>query len=149
MRKQSKHERRRSKDDAWVDILVASHSRRVSNQDADIRRAGGSRPRNVSRPDPEIASLEVAQALAGVRGHSPPFHGDSEADIEPMNVPHRSKMDSHFASPMLDDIYEPTIPDSEGQIEEPVDDIVLQPQQQHLQRRMGYLTCTPSADPYI
>jgi hypothetical protein len=32
MRKQSKHERRRSKDDAWVDILVASHSRRATNR---------------------------------------------------------------------------------------------------------------------
>ena len=67
MRKQSKHEHRRSKHDAFVDILVVSHSRRVSDQDADIRRPGGARPRNVSRPDPEIASLEVAQVLAGVR----------------------------------------------------------------------------------
>ena len=41
MRKRSKHERRRSKDDAWVNILVASRSRRVSNQDADICRFGG------------------------------------------------------------------------------------------------------------
>ncbi|KAF8258940.1 hypothetical protein EI94DRAFT_1066976 [Lactarius quietus] len=63
MRKQSKHERRRSKDDAWVDILVASHSRRAANQDAEIRVA---RSRNVSRPDPEVASQEVAQVLAGV-----------------------------------------------------------------------------------
>ena len=46
-----------------------------------------------------------------------------------MNVPHRSKMDNHFASPMLDDIDEPTIPESECQIEEPVDEIVLWPQQ--------------------
>ena len=90
MRKQSKHEHRGSKDDAWVDILVASHSRRVSNQVADIRRPGAARPRHVSRPDPEIASLEVAQVLAAVREHSPPFDGDSEADIEQMNVPHRS-----------------------------------------------------------
>ena len=67
MRKQSKHERRRSKDDAWVDFLVASYSRRVFNQDADIRRPGGARPRNVSRPDPEIASLEVAQVRAVTR----------------------------------------------------------------------------------
>jgi hypothetical protein len=33
-RKMLKEERRRSKDDAWVDILVASHSRRAGNQDA-------------------------------------------------------------------------------------------------------------------
>ena len=109
MRKQSKHEHRWFKDDAWVDILVASHSRRVSNQDANIRRPGGARPHNVSHLDPEIASLEVVQVLTGIRRHSPPFDGDSEADIEPMNIPHHSKMDNHFASPMLDDIYEPTI----------------------------------------
>ena len=114
---------------------------------ADIRRPGGVRPRNISRPDPEVASLEVAQVLAGVRGHSPPFDGDSEADIEPMNVPHRSNMDNHFASPMLDDIYEPTIPESEGQIEKPVDEIVLQPQRQHSQRRMGYFDLHPERRP--
>ena len=98
--------------------MVASHSRQVSNQDADICRPGGARPRNISCPDPEIASLEVAQVLAGLCEHSLPFDGDSEADIEPMNVPYRSKMDIHFATPMLDDIYEPTIPESEGQVEE-------------------------------
>ena len=40
-RKMTKEERRRSKDDAWVDILVASHSRRAGNQDAELRRPGG------------------------------------------------------------------------------------------------------------
>ena len=149
MRKQSKHEYRRSKDDAWVVILVMSHSRRVSNQDADIRRPCGARPRNVSRPDPEIASLEVAQVLAGVRGHSPPFDGYSEADIEPMNVPHRSKMDNHFASPMLDDIYEPTIPESEGQVEEPEDEMCSSHSSNIRNGGWAILTCTPSADLYI
>ena len=96
---------------------MASHSRRVSNQDAAIRRPGAARPRNVNRPDPEIASLEVAQVLAGVRRQSPPFDGDSEADIEPMNVLHRSKMDSHGTTPILDDINAPTIPECEGQAE--------------------------------
>ena len=92
-RKMTKEERRRSKDDAWVDILVASHSRRAGNQDAEVRRPGGPQPRNASRQDPEVASQEVAQVLAGIRGPSPPFDGDS-VDIEPMNVPHRSRMDS-------------------------------------------------------
>jgi hypothetical protein len=59
-RKMSKEERRRSKDDAWVDILVASHSRRAGNQDAEHRRLASSPPpRNVSHQDPEIASLEI------------------------------------------------------------------------------------------
>ncbi|KAH9059688.1 hypothetical protein EDB87DRAFT_1675041 [Lactarius vividus] len=153
MRKLSKHERRRSKDDAWVDILVASHERRATTQDADIRRPGGPRPRNfVVRPDPEVASQEVAQALAGVRGPSPPFEGDSEADIEPMKVPHRSKMNNHGATP-LDDSYEPTIPESEGQteaeeIEEPEEEIVLQPSQtQQQSRRLGYFDLHPERRP--
>ena len=48
-RKMMKEERRRSKDDAWVDILVASHSRRAGNQDAELCRPGRPRPRNASR----------------------------------------------------------------------------------------------------
>ena len=47
-----------------------------------------------------------------------------------MNVPHRSKMSNHETTPILDDIYEHTIPEREGQIEEADDEIVLQPQQQ-------------------
>ena len=60
-------------------------------------------------------------------------------------VPHRSKMSYHETAPILDDIYEHTIPESEGQIEEAEDEIVLQPQQQqqHSQRRMGYLDLHP------
>jgi len=83
-----KEERRRSKDDAWVDILVASHSRRAGTQDAELRRPGGPRPRNASRPDPEAARPEVAQVLAGIRAPSSHFDGDS-VDIEPMNVPQK------------------------------------------------------------
>jgi hypothetical protein len=144
MRKQSKHERRRSKDDAWVDILVASHTRRATTQDADIRL------RSRNRPDPEVASQEVAQVLASVvRGPSPPFDGDSsEADIEPMSIPHRSKM----TTSLLDDIYEPTIPESEPVEEEPEEEIVLQPQpqqqqQQHASRRLGYFDLHPERRP--
>ena len=161
MRKQSKHERRRSKDDAWVDILVASHSRRAANQDAEIRRPGGAaaaaRSRNASRPgpDPEVASQEVAQVLAGVvRGPSPPFDGDSEADIEPMRVPHRSKMNNRGTTPMVDDSYEPTIPESEGQPEleeeeeQPEEEIVLQPEESTpARRRMGYFDLHPERRP--
>src|SRR5260221_10926243 len=108
-RKVTKEERRRSKDDAWVDILVGSHSCRAGNQDTEVRCTGGPRPRNASRQDPEIASQEVAQVLAGIHGPSPPFDGDS-VDIEPMNVPHRPRMDSTGTA--LDGIYAPTIPGS-------------------------------------
>ncbi|KAH9171884.1 hypothetical protein EDB89DRAFT_1059628 [Lactarius sanguifluus] len=152
MRKLSKHERRRSKDDAWVDILVASHDRHATNQDAEIRRPGGPRSRNVVvRPDPEVASQEVAQVLTGVRGPSPPFEGDSKADIEPMKAPHRSKMNSRGTTP-LDDTYEPTIPESEGQTEadekELEGEIVLQPSQtQQQSRRLGYFDLHPERRP--
>ncbi len=74
-RKMTKEERRRSKDDARADILVVSHSRRAGNQDAELRRPGGPRPRNASRQGPEVASQEVAQVLAGIRGPSPLFDG--------------------------------------------------------------------------
>ncbi|KAI0271985.1 hypothetical protein BGY98DRAFT_1108804 [Russula aff. rugulosa BPL654] len=115
-RKMSKEERRRSKDDAWVDILVASHSRRAGNQDAEHRRAPG---------DPEMASLEVAQVLAGVRGPSPALDGES-VDIEPMNVPHRSKIDSRGL-----DLIEPV----------EVPGVELAPPRS--QRRMGYFDLHP------
>ncbi|KAH9979484.1 hypothetical protein BGW80DRAFT_1435011 [Lactifluus volemus] len=107
-RKLTKHERRASKDDAWVDILVANSSRRSTNLDPDLRRPSGPRARNVPpRPDPEVASQEVAQVLAGIRGPSPaiPLDGESEADIEPMQVPHRSMINSHGAS--LEEAYIP------------------------------------------
>ena len=139
-RKMSKEERRRSKDDAWVDILVASHSRRAGNQDAEHRRApGGPRPRNVGRQDPEMASLEVAQVLAGVRGPSPALDGES-VDIEPMNVPHRSKIDSR-GSP-LEEQYAPTIPGSLDLIE-PVEVPGVELAPPRSQRRMGYFDLHP------
>jgi len=69
-RKGTKEERRRSKDDVWVDILVASHSRRAGNQDAEIRRPGGPRPRNASRQDPGGASQQVAQAFVALHPRS-------------------------------------------------------------------------------
>jgi hypothetical protein len=141
-RKLSKEERRRSKDDAWVDILVASHSRRANNQDAEHRRAGGPRQRNVNRQDPELASLEVAQVLAGVRGPSPPLDGES-VDIEPMNVPHRSKIDN-LGSP-LEEQYPPTIPSSFNldlmEPEEVVQEVEAPPPRP--QRRMGYFDIHP------
>ena len=137
LRKMTKEERRWSKDDAWVDILVASHSRRAGNQDAELRRPGGPRPRNASRQDPEVASQEVAQVLAGIRGPSPPFDGES-ADIEPMNVPHRSRMDS--IGTVLDDICTPTIPDSVDMVE-PEEVQVTEPQRPR--RRMGYFGLHP------
>lgn len=66
--------RRLSRDDSWVDILVGSHSRRLNGQDAS--------PGLGRRSDPELASQEVAQALAAIRGQAP--SPDSEGDMEPV-----------------------------------------------------------------
>jgi hypothetical protein len=139
-RKLTKEERRRSKDDAWVDILVASHSRRAGNQDAELCRPGGPRPRNAGRPDPEVASQEVAKVLAAVRGTSP-FDVES-VDIELMNVPHRSKIDG--SGTPLDEIYAPTIPSS---IDVSVQDEVQEPEPQRPPQRMGYFDIHPERRP--
>ncbi|KAF8452313.1 hypothetical protein L210DRAFT_3638868 [Boletus edulis BED1] len=64
-----KNARRMSRDDAWVDILVAAHSRRMGSQEAD-RRPGGKGLKG-GRSDPELASQEIALVLAGVRARSP------------------------------------------------------------------------------
>jgi len=93
--KVTKGGRSRSKDDVWVDILVASHSWRCAgNLDAALRRpAGGPRSPNGSRHGSEMASLEITQVLASVRGPSHLLDVES-VDVEPMNVPRRSKIDS-------------------------------------------------------
>ncbi|TFK46303.1 hypothetical protein OE88DRAFT_1667926 [Heliocybe sulcata] len=75
----SKHQRRRSKDDAWVDILVASNSRKMSDQTAELR---APRALRAGRSDPELASQEVALALAGVMGRV--SLDDDEEDMEPV-----------------------------------------------------------------
>ncbi|KZW03173.1 hypothetical protein EXIGLDRAFT_759057 [Exidia glandulosa HHB12029] len=65
----NKHERRKSRDDAWVDILVASGSRRMPGQDAELpgtagRRRGLIRGTTGNRSDPELAREEVERVLA-------------------------------------------------------------------------------------
>ena len=77
-----KDERRRSRDDAWVDILVATHNRRM---DGDLRQRGA---RGKVMQDPMIASLEVAQVLAGVeRARSPMSDNELEAIPAPAAAP--------------------------------------------------------------
>ena len=73
-----KHERRMSRDDAWVDILVAAHSRRMGSQEAD-RRPGGKGLKG-GRSDPELASQEIALVLAGVRARAP-LSDDEEVQV--------------------------------------------------------------------
>lgn len=78
-----KHERRMSRDDAWVDILVASQSRRLGTQEVDLRVGSNGLLRKGGRSDPELASQEVAQVLAGVRARSPLSDDD---EIQPRQV---------------------------------------------------------------
>jgi len=79
----------------------------------------------------------VAQVLAGIRGPSHPFDGES-VDIEPMNIPQRSRMDSTGTA--LDEIFAPTIP---GSIDlEELGEVQI-PAPQRPQRRMGYFDLHP------
>ncbi|KAL0948044.1 hypothetical protein HGRIS_010669 [Hohenbuehelia grisea] len=68
---EEKQKRRQSRDDAWVDILVATHNRRMGGQDAQLKPGMTERERRrrarEHEPDPELASLEVAQVLASVQ----------------------------------------------------------------------------------
>ncbi|KAL5512303.1 hypothetical protein ACEPAG_3295 [Sanghuangporus baumii] len=83
-------EKRMSKDDAWVDILVASGGKRMANQDAEMRPRGTGTlgvgtSAGAGRSDPELASMEVAQALAAVRHPSPT--SDDEVDRNEAALP--------------------------------------------------------------
>ncbi|KAI0034802.1 hypothetical protein K488DRAFT_77022 [Vararia minispora EC-137] len=124
--------RRRSKDDAWVDILVANHGRRMAGQDVEIRaRPVGARPLPRTRSDPEEASIEVARALAGVRPMSEAGDDDAEdtyGGIEPMTVPHRSEMDADDARTPAD----ATDEDEDDQEPQPA-----------TRRRLGYFDLHP------
>ena len=81
--KSSTKDKRMSKDDAWVDILVSHNAKRITGQDAEMRPRGASASKVTSigsggvgsrlgspefgRSDPDLARKEVAQALANVR----------------------------------------------------------------------------------
>lgn len=77
-RPMTKREKRQSRDDAWVDILVSGNGRRFGTQDAVMK---------ARRSDPDLATQEIAQVLAAV---IPP--SDDEQDemiMEPVDVPAR------------------------------------------------------------
>ncbi|KAI0925430.1 hypothetical protein AcW1_002909 [Taiwanofungus camphoratus] len=95
----SKQGRRRSKDDAWVDILVANNNRRMGGQDAEMRNGHGLQSR---RSDPELASQEVSEVLAAVRGH---LSTDDEDDngMEPVNSVHRADEEQEDDTTTLED----------------------------------------------
>ena len=82
-RPMTKREKRQSKDDAWVDILVSGNGRRLGAQDAALK---------ARRSDPDLAKQEVAQVLAAV---TPP--SDDEQDeivMEPVDAPLRFSVEN-------------------------------------------------------
>jgi hypothetical protein len=74
-----KQTRREPKDDEWMEILVGTQDRRMGEQEAEFRKPGEKNGGRPVLPDPESASMEVAQALAGLERR--PF-SDDEGDAD-------------------------------------------------------------------
>lgn len=86
-RPMTKREKRQSRDDAWVDILVSGNGRRLGGQDAVLKSR---------RSDPDLAKQEIAQVLAAV---NPP--SDDEQDeivMEPVDAPMRLSVENPTSS---------------------------------------------------
>lgn len=68
-RDKERRQKRMSKDDAWVDIMVASQGSRMKGQDAELRPRGAKDKKALGggRSDPDLASQEIAQVLAAVQ----------------------------------------------------------------------------------
>lgn len=128
-----RHNRRRSKDDAWVDILVATNSRRMGGQDAEMRNGlkGG-------RSDPELASQEVSEVLAAVRGR---FSDDEDDGMEPIAGPSGGD-----TSTLQDSVLEHDQQESDslryGDDEDDEDDAKTTPK-----KRLGYFDLHPERRP--
>lgn len=133
----SKHRKQRSRDDAWVDILVANNSRRLGAQDAELRNRlkGG-------QSDPELASQEVSEVLAAVRAHS---LSDDEDDgsIEPVPIPEDNESQASHTTEGASETDRSTISGRERELdieEEEEEDPVIK----HVQKKgMGYFDLHP------
>ncbi|KIO02487.1 hypothetical protein M404DRAFT_956908 [Pisolithus tinctorius Marx 270] len=137
-----KYERRMSRDDAWVDILVASQNRRLGTQEAEKKGGGGTLLRGMKgggRSDPELASQEVAQVLAGVRARSPlsDDEGIQTRQLTP-EPPHAKENESKGASPVPHG-------DDNGNIHEDadIDSVMSYPKA----KRIGYFDLHPERLP--
>ncbi|THH32670.1 hypothetical protein EUX98_g1528 [Antrodiella citrinella] len=140
----SKHSRRQSKDDAWVDILVANNHRRIPGQDVERRNGLKS-----GRSDPELASQEVSEVLAAV--HQVLSDDDEEEEeMEPVRgVEERHIEDSASATTSrLGDVDQMTIPGpSTSQLNLEMDEEEDAPTasllSQQSRRRLGYFDLHP------
>jgi hypothetical protein len=136
----SKHKKGESRDDAWVDILVANHSRRMEGQDVEPKKPTDRiRALKGGRSDPELASMEVAQALAGVRARSPPSDDEIE---EPITLAYRdSAYETHdelLVGPETERDHE-----LDHELDPDVDSIMSAP----ARKRLGYFDLHPERRP--
>ncbi|TBU44806.1 hypothetical protein BD309DRAFT_861438 [Dichomitus squalens] len=129
-----RHQRRKSKDDAWVDILVATNNRRMAGQDAELRNGlrGG-------RSDPELASQEVSEVLAAVRGH---FSDEEDESMEPVAGP--SDDANGDTSTIQDSLLERDMPERESVADGDEGEGHSQPVPR---KRMGYFDLHPERRP--
>lgn len=140
----SKHRRgSKSKDDAWVDILVAGNGRRLEAQDAQFANGSGLRG---GRSDPEIASQEVSEVLAAVRNH---VFSDDEDDggMEPVHDSVDS-FDQRSATVSHTDTTRSVTPSRSAADEEQQDEAENdEPLQSVRSKRLGYFDLHPDRRP--
>lgn len=120
-----KQERRMSRDDAWVDILVAAHGRRMGSQEAE-RRPGGKVLKG-GRSDPELASQEIALVLAGVRARSP-LSDDEEIQAH---------------QPIVESLPNPTLKEKPKEQDPDIESVMSYPKS----KRLGYFDLHPERRP--
>ncbi|KAG6919716.1 hypothetical protein DXG01_002662 [Tephrocybe rancida] len=151
----AKQKRRELQADAWVDILVGSQRRRMGGQEAELKAPGGLHAR---RSDPDLASLEVAQVLAGVRDRTPSLPSvhhervdrDPAGGLDHLHL-HDADVDEIETVPRTSQASEYAEPETET---EPADDEELihsSPIAARLlaknQRRLGYFDLHPERRP--
>ncbi|OCH84945.1 hypothetical protein OBBRIDRAFT_891493 [Obba rivulosa] len=124
----SKHSRRRSRDEAWVDILVASNGRRIAGQDAELRI-----PVQGGRSDPDLASQEISEVLAAVHAHP----DTDDEDIQPIDGPEIMETPATASSVVFEELERDSILHEDVQEEENI------PHRPVVQKRLGYFDLHP------
>ncbi|KAJ7076969.1 hypothetical protein B0H15DRAFT_862667 [Mycena belliarum] len=159
----AKQRRRESTSDAWVDILVGSvQARRMGGQDAEMPRGSARRRAGfVNGPDPDLASMEVAQALAAEtmgRALSPERDDDArlrDSDVSEIErVPRTSEQTDRSEEdyPISEDGYGPPTDGEDAEEEsltpgKEVHPLISARQEARQQRRLGYFDIHPERRP--
>ncbi|EMD35972.1 hypothetical protein CERSUDRAFT_138713 [Gelatoporia subvermispora B] len=123
----TKQSRRRSRDDAWVDILVTNNGRRMASQDAVMRPAGV----RGGRSDPDLVSQEISEVLAAIQAHP----DTDDEDTQPVHAPDQEEPPATASSLAYDE------PERDSVLhgEEDEDD----PPRAVIQKRLGYFDLHP------